>query len=52
MPAIGLYQPRYLYVSNLEISGLNPTAVNSDSDRYNNVVNWEIRQAKVTNPKK
>ena len=52
VPAIGLYQPRYLYVSNLEISGLNPTAVNSDSDRYNNVVNWEIRQAKVTNPKK
>jgi len=52
VPAIGLYQPRYLYVSNLKISGLNPIAINSDSDRYNNVVNWEIRQAKVTNTKK
>jgi len=52
VPAIGLYQPRYLYVSNLAISGLNPTSINSDSDRYNNVVNWEIRQAKVTNTKK
>ncbi len=52
VPAIGLYQPRYLYVSNLAIAGLNPTSINSDSDRYNNVVNWEIRQAKVTNTKK
>ena len=48
-PAVGLYQPRYLYLSNSKISGLAASSINSSTDRYNNVVNWEIRQAKVTN---
>jgi len=48
-PAVGLYQPRYLYLSNSKINGLAASSINSSTDRYNNVVNWEIRQAKVTN---
>jgi peptide/nickel transport system substrate-binding protein len=48
VPAIGLYQPRYLYISNLKIFGLREGTINTATDRYNNVVNWEIRQAKFT----
>ena len=48
-PAIGLYQPRYLYISNLHIFGLDSDEINTATDRYSNVVNWEIRQDKFTN---
>lgn len=48
-PALGLYQPRVLYLTNGPVSGLNDSAVNAPADRFANVQNWEIRQAKVTN---
>jgi peptide/nickel transport system substrate-binding protein len=48
-PAVGLYQPRVLYLTNGAVAGLTDHPVNSASDRFNNVQNWEIRQAKVTN---
>lgn len=48
-PALGLYQPRYLYVTHGKLYGLNEHTINSDIDRYNNVQNWEIREAEVTN---
>lgn len=48
-PAIGLYQPRYLYISSINIFGLKPHEINNSTDRYSNVVNWEIRQDKFTN---
>lgn len=47
-PALGLYQPRSLYLTDGLVSGLKDGPVNSPLGRYNNVVNWEIRQAKVT----
>ena len=47
-PAIGLYQPRYLYITNLKVFGLKTQSINSATDRYKNVVNWEILQNKVT----
>jgi peptide/nickel transport system substrate-binding protein len=48
-PALGLYQPRFLYVTHETVYGLNSTAINSDTDRFSNVQNWEIRTTKVTN---
>ena len=48
-PALGLYQPRYLYITNQHIAGLNLRTLNNDFDRYNSVSNWEIRTARITN---
>lgn len=48
-PALGLYQPRLLYVTHGTVYGLNQQFVNTDTDRFNNVQNWMIRTTKVTN---
>jgi hypothetical protein len=48
-PALGLYQPRLLYLTHGNVAGLGTHAINTAADRLNNVANWEIRQAKVTN---
>jgi peptide/nickel transport system substrate-binding protein len=47
-PALALYQPRDLYLTNGPVTGLSDNAINTSTDRYANVQNWEIRQAKVT----
>lgn len=47
-PALGLYQPRLLYLTNGTVAGLSDSAVSVPADRLANVHNWEIRQAKVT----
>lgn len=47
-PALGLYQPDFLYVSWTKVYGLNSQSLNSGTDRYANVQNWEIRETKVT----
>ena len=47
-PALGLYQPRLLYLTNGYVSGMQSGQLVSSADRFNNVQNWEIRQAKVT----
>lgn len=44
VPAIALYQPRYLYVVNGKISNFNSTSLNNGADRYANVENWLIRE--------
>lgn len=49
-PALGLYQPRLLYITNGAVSGLTQQPINSATDRFINVHNWKIREAKVTNP--
>lgn len=49
VPALGLYQPRYMYVTHGTVYGLNPRTINNDTDRFNNVHNWQIRQEMVTN---
>lgn len=46
-PALGLYQPRFMYLTYGVVYGLDPHTINSDSDRFNNVQNWEIRQASM-----
>lgn len=48
-PALGLYQPRFLYLTHTKVYGLNAQFINSDADRFDNVQNWMIRTAKVTN---
>ncbi|MGC1176622.1 MAG: ABC transporter substrate-binding protein [Candidatus Saccharimonadales bacterium] len=48
-PALGLYQPRLLYLTNGAVAGLSDNALNTPTDRFIDVQNWQIRQAKVTN---
>lgn len=47
-PAIGLYQPRFLYITRGKIYGLNSTVLNTAIDRYANVQNWRVRTEHVT----
>jgi peptide/nickel transport system substrate-binding protein len=47
-PAVGLYQPRLLYLTNGPVAGLTEGPISTPTDRFINVQNWEIRQAKVT----
>jgi peptide/nickel transport system substrate-binding protein len=47
-PALGLYQPRFLYISRGQVFGLSEHMINTDVDRYDNVQNWEIRQVPTT----
>lgn len=44
VPAIALYQPRYLYISRGNIANFKPTSINNGSDRFNNVSNWMIKE--------
>lgn len=48
-PALTLYQPRYLYITNVKLNGFNERTMNSAADRYTNVVKWTIKQAKAIN---
>lgn len=43
-PALGLYQPRVLYLTHSQVYGLGEGPVNSDAGRFRNVHNWQIRQ--------
>lgn len=47
LPALGLYQPRLIYLTNGPVYGLNNGMINSNSDRLSNVVNWEIDEGRV-----
>ena len=47
-PALGLYQPRTLYITRNPVYGLTDHKLNTDSDRYNSVADWEIRTVKTT----
>ena len=43
-PAVGLYQPRFLYVTHVTVHGLDEHAINAEVQRYTNVQNWMIRE--------
>lgn len=47
LPALGLYQPRLLYLTSGPVYGLTNQQINSNSDRLSNVVNWEINEGRV-----
>lgn len=44
-PALGMYQPRFLYVTRTTVHGLNERPINADAERFTNVHNWQIREA-------
>jgi len=47
-PAIGLYQPRYLYISNQQVYGYDPqTPLNVPADRFNNVNEWMVNTVRT-----
>jgi peptide/nickel transport system substrate-binding protein len=45
-PALGLYQPRFLYLTHGAVYGLGETPINTDAQRFSNVYNWQIREAR------
>lgn len=47
-PALGLYQPRYLYLTRSPVFGLTDNAIASGIQRFNGVEDWQIRTARVT----
>jgi peptide/nickel transport system substrate-binding protein len=47
-PALGLYQPRYLYITRPAVAGLSERTINADVERLGNVHNWMIRTAGVS----
>ena len=47
-PALGLYQPRYLYITRQTVYHLDPRTINNSVDRFSNVQDWELHQAEVT----
>ena len=48
-PALGLYQPRFLYITRGNVYNLPTHTLNVDADRYSSVSSWEIHTTKVTN---
>jgi len=47
-PALGLYQPSFFYITRGTVFGLDNHTINSDTGRYDNVQNWEIREVPTT----
>jgi peptide/nickel transport system substrate-binding protein len=47
-PALGLYQPRFLYLTRGTVYGLTTQQIDVGTSRYNGIQNWEIRSARVT----
>lgn len=47
-PALGLYRPRFLYITRGPVYGLPPHAINTETDRFNNVQNWMVREVWTT----
>ncbi|GAC1388239.1 MAG: peptide-binding protein [Candidatus Saccharimonadales bacterium] len=46
-PALALYQPRFLYVTQGTVHNFKPRLMNDATNRYANVTNWMVREAKV-----
>lgn len=47
-PALGLYQPRLLYIAHSPVYNLTNGAINTDAERFNNVQDWMIHLGWVT----
>ncbi|MDQ3159156.1 MAG: peptide ABC transporter substrate-binding protein [bacterium] len=46
-PAVGLYQPRYYYVTKTKLFGFDPLSFNTPVDRFANIENWSVSQERV-----
>ncbi len=49
-PAMALYQPNFLYLTNENLYNFDNKSLNDSSDRFNNVANWMIRQGHSLKP--
>jgi len=47
-PAIGLYQPRFLYLTSTKVNGLTIHQLNDPAERLANVENWMINTNRTT----
>ncbi|MGB4758634.1 MAG: ABC transporter substrate-binding protein [Candidatus Saccharimonadales bacterium] len=47
-PALGLYQPRYLYISHGQVYGLEEHPINSQVERFSNVTDWMTQRARAS----
>jgi peptide/nickel transport system substrate-binding protein len=47
-PALGLYQPRYLYLTHGKVYGLTDHSIAGGINRFNGVEDWQIRTARLT----
>lgn len=45
VPAIAMYRPRIYYITRGEVYGLTEHTINTDSDRYYSVTDWQINTA-------
>jgi peptide/nickel transport system substrate-binding protein len=46
-PAIFLYSPDYVYVTNKNVQGISPTLLIDPSDRFREIENWYLNTARV-----
>jgi peptide/nickel transport system substrate-binding protein len=51
-PAVGLYQPRFLYITHGTVYGLSEHPINAEVERFSNVHNWMIREKGVSQTRK
>jgi peptide/nickel transport system substrate-binding protein len=51
-PAVGLYQPRFLYVTHGPVYGLSEHPINAEVERFTNVQNWMVREKGVSQTRK
>lgn len=47
-PALGLYQPHFIYITRGNVAGLKDRPLTADVDRFNNVEEWMIRRVPQT----
>lgn len=47
-PALALYQPNFLYITNGPVFGYERESYNTGADRFYNVHNWMVRQERQT----
>lgn len=50
-PAVGLYQPRLLYVTHGKLNGMTENPINTETERFTNVQNWTVRTEGVNQVK-
>lgn len=46
-PAVFLYSPNYIYLTNNQIHGVSDTVINAPADRFQNITKWYIKTKRV-----
>lgn len=50
-PAVGLYEPRFLYIVHNQVYGLSEHPINAEVERFANVQNWMVHETRVAQTK-